>query len=431
MKSKKLQDLSLGIIFDSVLKIPPDTGATYRVYYLAKKLAENGVRVKIFLCNRIFKNSEEIIDFYGKERSLEFHIIPSSVFYNRRKLLKILETNFVDIIQCENPGHIINLGIPTSRRLGVPLCFDVHDIEHKLRKDLGYGDGEVEFSKKVDAFAAISSDGVMVFTPSDYENIVLEKGVKRGKVTIIPIGIDPGMFPCFGPNLKERNIIFLGNVFYPPNQEAVNLIAAEIYPRILKFNKGVKFTIIGMVPKKIRDKFTKSNFIFTGSVKNLNGCLKKGTVAICPVIRGSGMKVKILNYCAAGLPVITTTVGASGYEKLSSLVLENNIKKYPEKINELLNSPRKLKAIGSKNRLEIVKYYNWNNIADQAIRFYENIIKEYSAKNKTGEREDSQIPMPKNIPASLWLKEKRVGRIKNNIYYKMKNGKIIFKKRFG
>ena len=81
LPKRKFKDISLGIIIDTVLKIPPDTGVTYRLYYLSKKLAEKGIHVKIFLCNRIFETDKEIKSLL-KEKSLEFYIIPELFFSN-------------------------------------------------------------------------------------------------------------------------------------------------------------------------------------------------------------------------------------------------------------------------------------------------------------------------------------------------------------
>lgn len=76
---RKFKNITLGIIIDTALKIPPDTGVTYRLYYLSKKLAQKGIKIKIFLCNRNFANEEDVKNLF-KETSLEFHIIPDSIF---------------------------------------------------------------------------------------------------------------------------------------------------------------------------------------------------------------------------------------------------------------------------------------------------------------------------------------------------------------
>ena len=430
MKNKKFKKISLGIIFDSVLKIPPNTGVTYRVYYLAKKLVERGVSVKIFLCNRVFRNSQDVLNFYQKEKDLEIHIIPPLIFYNYKKIIELIKINPVDIIQVENPGHIFNFGIQISRYFNIPLCLELHDIEPVLMRDLGYSHQEIKLSKKITSAAASSADKIIVFTRQDFNELVRKVKIKSQKIVIAPIGIDPRIFPYFGPNLDEKNIIFLGNMFYPPNQEALNLIAGEIYPKVLKSHKETKFIIVGMVPEEIKKKLSRPNFIFTDStdsVDNLNDYLREGTIALCPVIRGSGMKVKILNYCAAGLPVITTTMAASGYEKLRCLIIENNIKKYPERIDRLLRFPRETRELGRKNRADVIKYYNGNKIADKIVRTLKDVLSSHSHRKLPEKDLASEI---KSIPAPLWLREKRIKKTKNKTYYKVNNGKIVFKKRF-
>lgn len=59
----------------------------------------------------------------------------------------------------------------------------------------------------------------------------------------------------------------------------------------------------------------------TTSEDALNEELSTGRIGLAVLFAGSGMKVKILNYCASGLPVITTSVGAEGYENIKSLIV--------------------------------------------------------------------------------------------------------------
>ena len=214
-------------------------------------------------------------------------------------------------------------------------------------------------------------------------------------------------------------------MFYWPNQNAVKFIAKKIYPEIYKKFNEIKFTLIGMVPENIKRTLERDNFIFTGSITgvNLNKILKESTIALCPVTEGSGMKVKILNYCAAGLPVITTTIGASGYERVKSLIIENNLNKYPEIIINLLNHSYKMKILGKKNRIAIEKYYDLDKIADKTIQIYQEILNNFYYKTKKIQtRKVLKLPLP------IWLQEKRVKKIRNKNYYIIKNGKIVFKK---
>jgi len=425
LPKRKFKNISLGIIIDTALKIPPDTGVTYRLYYLSEKLAQKGIKIKIFLCNRNFENEEDVKNIF-KGTSLEFHIIPESIFYNVKKLGEIITSNHVDIIQVEDPVYVLRYE-KIGRDLNIPFCLEMHDVEASLLEMLRWNPKEVDFSKAISYFACALAERVICMTFLDYNELIYKIGVNINKLVLIPNPIDLKKFPYFGPNLKIKSIIFLGNMFYWPNKNAAIFIAKKIYPKVIKKDKEIKFILVGMVPEDIKRIFGKKNLIFTGSVdgSNLNKLLKESTIALCPVVEGSGMKVKILNYCAAGLPVITTGIGASGYEKIKSLIIENNLNKYSEKILDLLNHPNEIKAMGKNNRKRVEKYYDLEKIADKMAQVYQDILNNFYYKIKQVNKNK-----PLKLPFPLWLKEKRIKKIRNKNYYIIRNGKIVFKQRF-
>ncbi len=303
----------------------------------------------------------------------------------------------------------------------------MHDVEASLLELLQWNPKEVNFRKAISYFSCTLAERVICMTSIDYNELIYKIGADINKLVLIPNPVDFKKFPYFGPNLKVKNIVFLGNMFYWPNQNAAIFIAKKIYPKVIKKDKKIKFTLIGMVPEHIKRTFSKKNLIFTGSVdsSSLNKLLKESTIALCPVAEGSGMKVKILNYCAAGLPIITTRIGASGYEKIKSLIIEDNLNKYPETILDLLDHPNKIKTMGSNNRKGVEKYYDLEKIADKIAQVYQDILNNfYYRKRQINKNKVLKLLFP------LWLREKRIFKIRNKNYYIIRNGKIIFKKRF-
>jgi len=418
------KDLTLGIIIDTALKIPPNTGVTYRLYYLSKKLVQKGINIKIFVCNRNFYNNEQIKELL-KEKSLEFHVIPEFIFYNTEKLGEIIKKGCIDILQVEDSVSVIRYE-KIAKDLNVPICLEMHDVEATLLENLKYEKKQIASSIAISHLACILSKKIICMTPLDRYELINKIGVDIKKLSLIPNPIDLIKFPYYGSNFKEKNVVFLGNMFYWPNQNAAKFIAQKLYPQINKNFKGIRFTFIGMVPENIKKRFSKNNLIFSGSAtgKNLNQLLKKSTIALCPVIEGSGMKVKILNYCAAGLPIITTQIGASGYEKITSLIVENNLDKYQKIIIDLLNNPNRMKLLGEKNRFFVKKYYSLDRIANMAVQTYQDVIKNFHYR-KTVLKTKKQIEPP--LP--LWLQEKRTKANPNKNYYLIKNGKILLQKR--
>ncbi|MFD1597919.1 glycosyltransferase family 4 protein [Halobellus rarus] len=106
--------------------------------------------------------------------------------------------------------------------------------------------------------------------------------------------IDPEAFVC----------VFLGSYDYSPNRRAAEAITDEIAPAL----PDVEFVLIGRNPPTTDGE----NVHAPGYVDDLAGALEMADVALCPLFSGSGTKLKLLDYFAAGLPVVTTPVGVEG-----------------------------------------------------------------------------------------------------------------------
>jgi glycosyltransferase involved in cell wall biosynthesis len=416
MNNKKI---TIGIIIDTSLKIPPNTGVTYRLYFLSRKLSELGVNVRLFLCNRNIKKDADVCILFDKS-NIEYHIIPESVFYNNEKMFNIILNNKPDILQFEDCQTLLRCK-QIWGKLNIPICLEMHDVEATLKKYLGFSPKEIKEAEKITKDACFLADQIVCMTPLDFKQITEKSFANKKKVIILPNPVDTKEFPFYGPNLKFLNIIFVGNMFYWPNNNAVKFIINKIYPQ-LKNQKDLKIYFVGMFPKYLKRANKNKQIIFTGSVNNLNKYFKKASIALCPVKEGSGMKVKILNYCSAGLPIITTTIGASGYEKIKSLIIEDDIEKYIDIINDLYSRKMSLLKIGKMNRKYVKKYFDINKIATETIVLYRKISKKY----KPSSNFNKIIKINEKL---LWLKEKRLSVIKNKNYYIIKNGKLFFKEK--
>jgi glycosyltransferase involved in cell wall biosynthesis len=416
---EKDKKITLGIIIDTALKIPPYTGVTYRLYFLSKKLSQKGICVKIFLCNRNINDERDLKNLFDDSK-LEFHIIPEKLFYNPKRLEKVISDNRIDIIQFEDSVSVIRFS-QIAEHLKIPVCLEMHDVEATLKKFLGFKNTEVQKTRKISHEACKIAEKIICMTSLDSKELVHKIGVDYNKINIVSNPIDLSYFPYFGPNINFFNIIFVGNMFYWPNQKAAKKIIELILPKITEKTKKVKLYFVGIVPDDFKCKYQNNQINFTGPVNDLNKYLKLASIALCPVFEGSGMKVKILNYCAAGLPIITTKIGSSGYEQIKSLIVENNINKYSDIILNLFFNKKRLKNIGRKNRLFVEKYFDLEKISLEMASIYKKIIDNYEYKKK-------YIPAI-NLPLPLWLKENRINKISNRNYYIIKNGKVILKKK--
>jgi len=139
---------------------------------------------------------------------------------------------------------------------------------------------------------------------------------------------------------------FVGNMFYPPNADSIRYIVNEI----IENSKYLKhFYIIGKYPDSIKEEFSNNEkVIFLGRVDDIREAVKKTNVFLSPILYGTGIKTKILEALAMGMPVITNDIGAEGIdvENGKNIIISNNAKELTEILDKLLVENEKRETLG-------------------------------------------------------------------------------------
>lgn len=153
------------------------------------------------------------------------------------------------------------------------------------------------------------------------------------------------------------NIMFWGAMNRKENEDAVMYFINEIWPNVNKEN--VKFYIVGANPSEEVKKLASDNIIVTGFVEDPKVIFENMDISIVPLRLGAGVKIKVLESLAAGLPVITTDVGAEGImaENGIDILIENDPKEFAKKLNELMTDNEKRKFISENGKSTIEKNY--------------------------------------------------------------------------
>ncbi len=160
-----------------------------------------------------------------------------------------------------------------------------------------------------------------VFTVSDIDKKILNDiSNNQVKINTIPIGVDTEYF-SFKPSssAQKDTIVFIGILFWPPNIEGIRWFYQKVWAKI---DKEVKWKIVGMNPsKEILDLNKIDNRIkIYPDTKDVRPFMWDEGIFIVPLLSGSGIRVKILNAMACGIPVISTSIGAEGIEGLKPVI---------------------------------------------------------------------------------------------------------------
>ncbi|MDR1963742.1 MAG: glycosyltransferase family 4 protein [Planctomycetaceae bacterium] len=197
----------------------------------------------------------------------------------------------------------------------------------------------------------------------DAQLIRQEFGVDN--LCIIPNGVDISYYDAVPNNPQPDRIVYCGSMDAAINQDAVLWFIKEIFPRILRKKPKTMFTVIGRYPPKWLLKFQSDRITFTGSVADVREPLKKAMLEVVPLRIGGGSRLKILEAFAAGIPVVSTTLGAEGLKVTANqnLVLADTPTTFAEHCIELLNDTEQRSQLIKAGRQLVDEKYDLSQIS--------------------------------------------------------------------
>lgn len=162
------------------------------------------------------------------------------------------------------------------------------------------------------------------------------------------------------PYSKRTNMCFVGNFGNKHNVDAVTYFLEEIFESILRKNPQVEFHVLGHSSDKYRNIFHSPNVRVIGSLRDLHKALTYYKLFVCPMTYGAGMKGKVGGAIAAGVPVVTTSIGAEGFPVRDGqeCFIADSPTEFAEKCNQCLEDPVLWHNFSVKSRLMIAEHFS-------------------------------------------------------------------------
>jgi len=164
------------------------------------------------------------------------------------------------------------------------------------------------------------------------------------------------------PREEEDVIVFSGNFEYHPNVAAVRWFRLAVWPRLAARFPTLRWRLAGKNPHGVA-RFTRGDprIEMAGPVEDAIAVLARAKVAVAPLLAGSGTRVKILEAWAAGVPVVSTRVGAEGLAARDGehLLLADTPEDFAESVARLLVSPDLRRAMGGRGRALFEQAFTW------------------------------------------------------------------------
>jgi len=249
------------------------------------------------------------------------------------------------------------------------IIYHAHNVEYLLRKEknsriiaLITKWAEARLAARVDLFTAVSNEDAKKFrvlygiTPSIFPNGVDVEQFE--KVTDKQINHIKSKY-----GLTRNLILFMGLSSFTPNTEGIDSLVSEIFPSVVRTDLDARLVIIGGVVSYKRKWLINPGVI---PFEELPAFIKACDVCVAPILSGSGTRLKILEYMAAGKPVVSTTKGAEGLliRNRENIIIADEPRTFAEGILFLLKTPGSAEKLGSEGKKMVRANYSWQKIID-------------------------------------------------------------------
>lgn len=357
---------TVGFVIDGSF-LPIRNGAFYSLFNLMKFLSKSNLVNPILIVSYRGWDDPKL---YAKQVFTTVFVKPRDKYQDTGVFNYIVSNFNIDYIHLYNAEEVLNL----SERLRwnkVKILYDAINVDHILYSQLGFKKNIVKKMWQQQQKAVQVADHIFCRSGIDRKHF-LAMGAPGRKISLYHGGIDVEQI-YFKPRLEQRfKLVFLGHMFYPPNENAVKIIAESIVPSLKRKDPRYEVTVIGIYPKAPAEQYRDKGIRFKGGVDNLSSELLKYDIAIAPIKEASGTSLKVLDFMASGLPLITTRLNIRAFDPpMSELcVIEDNPDRYADRIHEMMTDLKKYEVLALKARKYVEKNYHWQNCLEPFLEVY-------------------------------------------------------------
>jgi glycosyltransferase involved in cell wall biosynthesis len=183
----------------------------------------------------------------------------------------------------------------------------------------------------------------------------------------VPTGVDIDAFHAPHAGQKHGGVVFIGSMDWMPNIDGVRWFVQEVLPILRQKQKDLPVTIVGRTPPASVQALASADpyFKVTGTVPDVRPYLWASEVSIVPLRIGGGTRLKIYESMAAGVPVVSTTIGAEGLDAADgeTIALADTPEEFARRVLDLIGDAGARARIGAKAQEMVASRYSWERVS--------------------------------------------------------------------
>jgi polysaccharide biosynthesis protein PslH len=193
----------------------------------------------------------------------------------------------------------------------------------------------------------------------------------------VPIAIDTREIAPIERRPDGDRILHIGTLLWPPNADGLLWFLNAVLPLIRRTQPHATVDIVGTRPPRsvTAAAARHSGVSVHGFVPDLSALLQRASVLVIPLRAGAGMRVRILNGLAQGMPIVTTTVGCEGIDVVPGehLLVADTAEQFAAATVQLLAQPDEAATLGQRGRALIVEKYDIRAVGAAIDAVYEGV----------------------------------------------------------
>ena len=203
-----------------------------------------------------------------------------------------------------------------------------------------------------------------IFSYFEYKLIISEQDrelifhPERKTILCVPNGISESFFEPVMSS-KKYDLVFVGNLSYAPNIEAV-----EFIDKLLSTSE-LTCLVSGANPSSTISRIAAKNKRITlqGWVDDIREAYCSGRIFIAPMMIGTGMQNKLLEAMALGIPCITTPLAGNAIhgKHEEHLLIAQDMDEFKRAIERLINDHELYKTISANASFFVKQQYSWSH----------------------------------------------------------------------
>jgi len=310
------------------------------------------------------------ISKFNQVINLGFSILGNEPFQVAYFYQKLAQKEVLSCIEQWKPDAIYCQLLRTAKYVenidNTPKIIDFQDafskgIERRLETDSWYWKPILNSELK-----RLNRYEEQVFKTFDHCTIISEQDrnqlpfTQRNEVKIVRNGVE---LDDFSPSseTKSVDVLFAGNMGYPPNVEGAVFLENEVMPLVRKQIPEAKLMLAGARPdqkvKELANEYTE----VTGWVDDMRDCYAKAKVFVAPMMIGTGLQNKLLEAMAMRIPCVTSTLANNALHAKANeeILIAETAQEYANHILELLDNSSRSEQIATAGHNLVTEHFSW------------------------------------------------------------------------